>query len=148
LEAHAVGADIVIMAAAVSDFTVAHHQLGKLERGESLKIELVPTTDIIGSLADQRGATARPLLVAFAAETSADGLERARAKRIRKQVDMIVYNDVADTSIGFSSPDNAVTIIDDAGERQLDRASKQHIAVSIIEQVATRVGQTRDSMLR
>ncbi|MBC7644558.1 MAG: bifunctional phosphopantothenoylcysteine decarboxylase/phosphopantothenate synthase [Thermoleophilia bacterium] len=150
VEAHAVGTDVVIMAAAVSDFTVAHHPLGKLERGESPKIELVPTTDIIGSLAELRGlsGSARPRLVAFAAETSSDGLERARAKRLRKGVDMIVYNDVADTSIGFSSPDNAVTIIDDAGELQLDLAAKAHIAASIIEHIAMRIGQMRDSMLR
>ena len=155
VEARAVSADVVLMAAAVGDFTVAPGNTGssdrKLVRGEHVILELQPTRDIVAGLAAARGeqgGAPTPYLVAFAAETAHDGLDRARAKRERKGVDMIVYNDVSDASVGFSSVDNAVTIIDAEGEQHVARAPKAAIAAAIIARVAMRVGQRRGSMLR
>jgi phosphopantothenoylcysteine decarboxylase/phosphopantothenate--cysteine ligase len=65
--------------------------------------------------------------VGFAAET-ADVLARARHKRLRKGIDVIVANDVSRGDAGFDVDSNAVTIIDDAGEEALPLQSKSDVA--------------------
>jgi phosphopantothenoylcysteine decarboxylase/phosphopantothenate--cysteine ligase len=117
--------DVVVMAAAVSEFTFAGagaREDSKLERGGAMTLQLEPTEDIIARLARERGGAERPLIVGFAAETGSAGLERARAKRERKGIDVIVHNDVARADIGFESRDNEVTILDAAGEQHVGPA--------------------------
>ncbi len=64
-----------------------------------------------------RRRTNGQLLVGFAADHGADGLERARAKLVAKAVDLVVFNDVSRADIGFDAPDNEVTILADGNER-------------------------------
>ena len=91
----------------------------------------MPTADILAAI----GAARRPgqVLVGFAAETG-DGLERARAKRERKGVDLIVLNDVSRADIGFEVDDNEVVLVAATG-RALARAPKRAIAAAILDRV-------------
>ena len=92
----------------------------------------MPTTDILAAI----GAARRPgqVLVGFAAETG-DGLERARAKRERKGVDLIVLNDVARADIGFEVDDNEVVLVGPDGEEHLAKAPKAAIAAAILDRI-------------
>jgi phosphopantothenoylcysteine decarboxylase/phosphopantothenate--cysteine ligase len=124
---------VLVMAAAPADFRAAEVAPGKLAREGSLKLRLEPTEDILAGLAATRGEA--QAIVGFAAEHGEGGLERARAKLERKGADLIVLNDVSDSAIGFESEENAVTLIDAAGETAVPRASKDSIADSILDRV-------------
>ena len=114
MDATAPDADVIIMAAAVADYSVAavsEHKLRKQESPGTLTLDLVENRDVVAGLVAAR----RPgqTIVAFAAET-VDGeeelLERARAKAARKGVDLLAANAVGWTR-GFESADNALTIV-------------------------------------
>ncbi len=124
---------VLVMAAAPADFRAAQITPGKLKREQSLELRLAPTEDILAGLgADRReGQT----IIGFAAEHGEGGLERARTKLRGKAADLIVLNDISDQSIGFESDENAVTLIDRAGESEVPRASKDAIADSILDRV-------------
>ena len=92
-----------------------------------------PTEDILASLASRRAEG--QLIVGFAAEHGGDARRRAREKLARKGADLIVLNDVSDPAIGFESGDNAVTLIDAAGETEVPIASKDAIAEAILRKV-------------
>jgi len=131
----AVDADVVVMAAAVADYTPASPASGKIAKDDApLTITLTRTRDILADLGARRGAGARPLLVGFAAET--DGLvQKAREKRARKQVDLIVANDVSKPDRGFDAETNAVTIIGDDGEQAVPLQSKERVAAAILDRL-------------
>ena len=74
-------------------------------------------------------------MIGFAAETN-NALAHAREKRIKKNLDAIVLNDVSDPSIGFNSRQNAATLIYDAGEVVLPKQSKQQLADTLIAQIS------------
>ena len=124
---------LLVMAAAPADFRAAEVAPGKLAREGSLELRLEPTEDILAGLAAGRGEA--QTIVGFAAEHGEGGVERARAKLERKGADLIVLNDVSDAAIGFESEENAVTLIDAAGETAVPRASKDSIADSILDRV-------------
>ncbi|MCU1348538.1 MAG: coaBC [Acidobacteria bacterium] len=130
---------VVIKAAAVSDFTpveVAEHKIKKQAGQEEITLRLKKTLDILGELG---AAEHHPFIVAFAAET--DSLEaHAREKLTRKNADLIVANDVADSAIGFDSEQNEVLIIArDGSVTRLPRAPKRVIADQILDVVAARL---------
>ena len=126
---------VLLMAAAPADFHVSGAAEGKLRRqGDGLDLRLEPTEDILAGLAAAR--TEQHTVVGFAAEHGEGGTERAREKLARKGADLIVLNDVADSAIGFDSPDNEVTLITSASEEQLARASKDEIAERILDRVS------------
>jgi phosphopantothenoylcysteine decarboxylase / phosphopantothenate---cysteine ligase len=125
-------AHVLLMAAAPADFKAAEIAAGKLERQGDLDIHLKPTEDILASLAASR--TDEQTIVGFAAEHGGDH-ERAREKLKRKGADLIVLNDVSDSSIGFESQDNAVTLIDSTSDVHVPLASKDSIADSILDRV-------------
>ncbi|HUB75879.1 MAG TPA: bifunctional phosphopantothenoylcysteine decarboxylase/phosphopantothenate--cysteine ligase CoaBC [Solirubrobacteraceae bacterium] len=128
-------ADLVVMCAAVADFRPAAAHDGKLARGERehLTLELEATPDILAGLA----ATRRPgqTLVGFAAEHGAGGVERARAKLERKQVDLIAVNDVALEGIGFDADDNELTLLSAGGEQRIARAPKPAVARELLDAI-------------
>src|ERR671924_426439 len=127
-------ADVVVMAAAVSDYRPAHASDDKRPKDDARwNLELEPTDDILRRLGAQ-SANGR-ILVGFAAEAGAKGLERARAKRTGKNADLVVYNDVARSDVGFESLENEVVLISDAGERAVGKAPKQQIAAEILDEV-------------
>jgi phosphopantothenoylcysteine decarboxylase/phosphopantothenate--cysteine ligase len=124
---------VLVMAAAPADFRAAEVAPGKLNREGSLELRLEPTEDILAGLAATRGEA--QAIVGFAAEHGEGGVDRARAKLERKGADLIVLNDVSDSAIGFESEENAVTLIDAAGETAVPQASKDSIADSILDRV-------------
>jgi phosphopantothenoylcysteine decarboxylase/phosphopantothenate--cysteine ligase len=129
--AHA-DADLVVMAAAVADYRPAHRFEGKRPKdGERWTVELEPTVDVLRELAAARGDG--QVLVAFGAERGEEGLARKRALLTDKNVDLVVYNDVARTDIGFDAPDNEVVLISAAGERRIGKAPKSEIAAAILD---------------
>ncbi|MCD6727232.1 MAG: bifunctional phosphopantothenoylcysteine decarboxylase/phosphopantothenate--cysteine ligase CoaBC [Solirubrobacteraceae bacterium] len=127
--------DVLLMAAAVADFTPSQPAGGKLEkRGrEGLTIALEPTVDVLARLAASRapGQT----IVGFAAQHGAGALERGREKLLRKGLDAIVVNDVSREGIGFDALDNEVTIVSVDGERHVPRATKNEVARAIADAV-------------
>ena len=130
-------ADALVMAAAVANYTAASVAGQKIAHDDgALNVQLVPTADILADAAAwrRRGGSHRPLLVGFAAETS-DLLERARAKRVRKGIDVIVANDVAQPGAGFEVDTNEVTIIDGAGEETLPLQAKSAIASALADRL-------------
>ncbi|HYJ08700.1 MAG TPA: bifunctional phosphopantothenoylcysteine decarboxylase/phosphopantothenate--cysteine ligase CoaBC, partial [Polyangiaceae bacterium] len=95
------GADALIMTAAVADYRPAETHASKLKRGaESIGLELVPNDDLLAEIGTARKA-ARPVLVGFALETETDErlVNVARAKLVKKRVDLVVANH-PDSSIG------------------------------------------------
>jgi phosphopantothenoylcysteine decarboxylase / phosphopantothenate---cysteine ligase len=127
-------ADLVLMAAAVADYRPAEQLDGKRPKdGAPWALSLEPTLDVLAVLGERRRNG--QLLVGFAAETGADGLERARRKLSNKGVDLVVYNDVSRDDIGFDALDNEVVLVTEAGERQVGRAPKREIAAEILDEV-------------
>lgn len=130
---------IVIKAAAVSDFSpseVATSKIKKREGMDELTINLKRNPDI---LADLSRVSPRPFIVAFAAETD-DVEKNAREKLQRKGADLIVANDVADATIGFDSEQNEVLVIgSDGSMTRFERSSKMAIAQRILDVVAARL---------
>jgi phosphopantothenoylcysteine decarboxylase/phosphopantothenate--cysteine ligase len=131
--------NVVVMAAAVSDYRPAEALEGKRPKdGETWTLELEPTDDVLRNLTGQ-SANGR-VVVGFAAETGAGGLSRAREKRAVKKADLLVYNDVARSDIGFEAPDNEVVIISEKGERRIERAPKTRVAAEILDDVEQLLG--------
>jgi len=127
-------ADIVLMAAAVSDYRPAETEAAKRPKdGKSWEIELEPTVDVLRELGERRKNG--QVLVGFAAETGPDGLERAREKLTGKRVDLIVFNDVSREDVGFDASDNEVVILSSKGERRVGKAPKEEIAAAILDEV-------------
>jgi phosphopantothenoylcysteine decarboxylase/phosphopantothenate--cysteine ligase len=128
-------ADILIMAAAVADYRVAEGPAGgKIGKGrDEIAIGLEPTTDILCDVAAHHSGQ---FLVGFAAEYGLEGLERARGKLERKSLDMIVFNDISRTDIGFDSDYNEVRILRRDGEVVVNRAPKETIAEIILDNIA------------
>jgi phosphopantothenoylcysteine decarboxylase/phosphopantothenate--cysteine ligase len=75
------------------------------------------------------------VLVGFAADEGAEGLERARAKLANKGGNLFVYNDVSRTDIGFESEWNELVLLTASGERLVSRRSKEECAVAILDEI-------------
>jgi phosphopantothenoylcysteine decarboxylase/phosphopantothenate--cysteine ligase len=127
-------ADVVVMAAAVADYRPSAPQADKRSKdGERWRLELEPTDDVLRTLGDE--SPNGRVLVGFAAETGDGGLDRARAKRTGKNADLVVYNDVARSDVGFEAGENEVVLISEAGERTVSKAPKSRIAAEIWDEV-------------
>lgn len=126
-------ADIFIACAAVADYrpkTIAQQKLKKTgENGMTLLLEQNP--DIVATIAAEY---AHLLCVGFAAETE-NLLEYARAKRIKKQLDVIIANDVAAHPV-FGSDTNSVTIISESSEHSIASTTKLEIARQSMAEIA------------
>ncbi len=134
VRAEAGRADALLMAAAVADFTPRRPAAGKLKKARGAPaLELVPTEDILASLAARRG---RPRVrVGFAAETG-DPLPAAREKLRRKRLDLVVANDVSQPDAGFDVDTNRVQLVDAARAEALPLASKEEVAARVLDRVA------------
>jgi phosphopantothenoylcysteine decarboxylase/phosphopantothenate--cysteine ligase len=129
-------ADVVIMAAAVADYTFqggpASQKLPK-DR-DTLQLTLTRTRDILVELGRWRGDRELPVLVGFAAETH-DVVARGLAKRAAKRVDLIVANDVSRPDAGFEVDQNAATFITEEGAEDVPRMSKAALAGRLLDRV-------------
>ncbi|MGH3088192.1 MAG: bifunctional phosphopantothenoylcysteine decarboxylase/phosphopantothenate--cysteine ligase CoaBC [Rubrobacteraceae bacterium] len=124
------GADILVMAAAVSDFTPASVVEVKIRRGgnERLTLELASTSDILGSVRDGSEGL---FVVGFAA-THGDPVPDAREKLRKKGADLIVGNDISRVGIGFESEENEVCVVGRDVEKHIPQASKDEVAREIL----------------
>jgi phosphopantothenoylcysteine decarboxylase/phosphopantothenate--cysteine ligase len=135
--------DVLLMAAAVADYRPVSAHAGKLKKdatGETLKLDLTRTEDVLSGLAARR----RPgqLIVGFAAEHGDAALAYGREKLARKGLDAIVVNDVGAAGVGFESSDNEVWIVTAQEERHVPRESKARIAAAILDAVLSRRSQS------
>jgi phosphopantothenoylcysteine decarboxylase/phosphopantothenate--cysteine ligase len=136
---HFASSDIVIMAAAVSDFRFAESTPHKIKK-ETLKekIEIVPTQDILQKLGSKKEGR---ILVGFSAETE-NVVENAQKKLRKKNLDLIVANNVLDEGIGFGSDFNQVSLISPGGKIvHSERKSKLEISQMILDRVEDIVGK-------
>ena len=134
---HAQSADIVIMSAAVSDFTPCTHSDHKIHKGDAeLTVQFKPTTDILKTL----GQNKRPgqFLCGFCMETQ-DLIARAQQKLTSKNLDMIAANSLSEPGCGFACDTNSITILTKDGRETLEIADKLEIAVALLQKIADRV---------
>ena len=125
-------ADLIIMAAAVADYTPADFAKDKIKKKNmTLFIKLKKTEDILAYLG--RNKKKGQILVGFAAETS-DLIRNAESKLVKKNLDWIVANEVGKKDRGFSSDNNAATLISRDGKRmKLPLQSKISLAGKIMK---------------
>ena len=130
------GADVVVMAAAVADYTPVSRADQKVSKDEgTLTLTLRRTPDILAELGQRRLAQGSgPVLIGFAAETE-QVVERAAAKRQRKHADLIVANDVSRDDAGFDVETNAVTIVGESSAEPIPLQSKSQVAGEILNRV-------------
>ncbi len=126
--------DVLLMAAAVSDFEVSGGEtVGKLERKGINDLQLVPTSDIVSNL---KGNSNGKLKVGFSAEYGENNRERARSKLNEKGLGMIVFNDISRADIGFESNLNEITIMAPGREDIfVEKTTKKECAERILDQV-------------
>ncbi len=124
-------ADALIMAAAVSDYQPRKAAKAKIKKeSPSLNLELIRTPDILSQVKGDF------LKIGFAAE-SENVIANARQKLVKKQLDLIVANDITEAGSGFGVDTNKVTIIDKQGnEEALPLLSKREVADKILDRVA------------
>jgi len=125
-----VGADVLIMAAAVADYQAEKASGSKIKKdGDVLELKLIKTPDIISEV---KGSFIK---VGFAAE-SENIIENALTKMKEKGLHFIVANDITATNSGFEADTNRVTIIDKKGKiEELPLLSKREVADSILDRV-------------
>lgn len=127
--------DILVMSAAVADYTPIQVAEQKIKKSDSqLHIELEKTTDILATL----GAQKKPgqLVVGFALETQNE-LENAQGKLARKNLDFIVLNSMRDSGAGFAHDTNKVTVVKRSGEQlHFPLKSKSAVAEDIVALIA------------
>jgi phosphopantothenoylcysteine decarboxylase/phosphopantothenate--cysteine ligase len=131
------GSEVVIMAAAVSDFRPRFAAGQKLKKKDGVpEIVFERTPDILSEIAQQRAKQGVPrVLVGFAAETE-ELISNARKKLDQKGLDLIVANDISAPDAGFAVDTNRVTILDaGGGEQVLPLTSKDEVAQNILERV-------------
>jgi phosphopantothenoylcysteine decarboxylase / phosphopantothenate---cysteine ligase len=126
--------DVLLLAAAVADYRPAETLAGKRAKDErAWTLELQPTEDIAKTLGERKRDG--QVLVAFGAEHGQEGLERKRAMLETKNADLVVFNDVGRSDIGFDSADNEVVLISRDRERAVPKAAKAAIAAAILDEV-------------
>ena len=129
VKTHVERADIFIAVAAVADYRPATTSEQKIKKSDrALKIELVPTDDILAYVA---GLPRPPFCVGFAAE-SEKLIEHAHEKRKRKKVPLLAAN-LAQHAIG--ADENELVLLDDSGMHPVPRGSKESVARTLIERV-------------
>ncbi|MDP4281601.1 MAG: bifunctional phosphopantothenoylcysteine decarboxylase/phosphopantothenate--cysteine ligase CoaBC [Bacteroidota bacterium] len=124
--------DIVIMSAAVADYKIEKPEGRKIKKTSgNLKLELVPTPDILATLGKKKEKG--QILVGFALETN-DGIANARKKLSEKNLDLIVLNSLSDPGAGFGTLTNKVTLIPAKGKiSEGELKSKREVASDILD---------------
>jgi phosphopantothenoylcysteine decarboxylase / phosphopantothenate---cysteine ligase len=135
-------ADIVLMAAAVADYAPADAAASKRPKDDRpWNVELAPTEDVLRTLGENRNGR---VLVGFAADEGEPGLARAHEKLAAKGADLIVFNDVSRTDIGFDSVENEVVVLSaDGAEKRIPKAAKRVIAAAILDEAESILQERR-----
>jgi len=134
-------ADVIVMAAAVADYRPVESRADKRPKGAApWSVELEPTADVARALGERQNGS---VLVTFGAEHGAAGLERKRAMLDGKNADLVVYNDVGRSDIGFDTEENEVTLVTRTRDRHVAKAPKQAIAAAVLDEVERLLGERR-----
>lgn len=135
VKAHSAEADIIIKAAAVADYTpevVADEKIKKSDGEAELKLKR--TTDILKWLGENRVARKKQFLCGFSMETE-HMVENSRAKLEKKNLDMIVANNLKVPGAGFGVDTNVVTLITRSETKELPQMSKEEVADGILDEI-------------
>jgi phosphopantothenoylcysteine decarboxylase/phosphopantothenate--cysteine ligase len=134
---HIENADVLIMAAAVADYTPKVHSRSKIKKGDTAmtSLELVPTSDILTTIAQMKKGR---IFVGFAAETD-DLIKNASVKMKKKSLDMIVANRVGIEGSGFASDTNTGTILMPDSEYRFEGIEKTKLSETILDLVRKRL---------
>ncbi len=125
-------ADILVMAAAVGDFKPQKTEKNKIKRKGALRIDLEPTDDILEKLGKIKKDK---IVVGFAAETN-NLIKNAKSKLKKKNLDLIVVNDVTQSDAGFESETNIVKIIDKNNNvEELPKWTKEEVSHRIWDRI-------------
>jgi phosphopantothenoylcysteine decarboxylase/phosphopantothenate--cysteine ligase len=131
--------DVLLMAAAVADFRPIKASGQKVKRGKGVpELKLEPTVDILAEVTKQRDKKGWPrIVVGFAAE-SENLVEHARSKLNKKDLSLIVANDITASDSGFGVDTNRVTLLDQGGGvEKLPLSSKAHVAGVVLDRVVS-----------
>ena len=129
--------DVIIKAAAVADYRPAVTSDEKIKKSDGdMAIDMERTDDILGYL----GSCKKPgqFLCGFSMETQ-NMLENSRAKLERKNLDMIVANNLKVKGAGFGTDTNVVTIITADMEKELELMSKDEVAARLLDEILARI---------
>ena len=125
--------DLFIGAAAVADYRPTSSANTKIKKtAHAVVVKLTENPDIIAAIAHH---SKRPYVVGFAAETN--NIEAyAKDKLVRKNLDMIVANDVSQPGIGFDADDNQVTLISKEGQISLPKSKKSTLSAELVRHIS------------
>lgn len=143
VQEHAPNSDVIIASAAPADFAPMKFSSQKIKKRDSsaaLHLELLPTPDIIASVAKNKKA--HQIFVGFAAETNPD-LAEAHRKMHTKNLDAIVFNDITEEGAGFEGDTNRVTWISADETQAWPLLSKREVATKIFKQIAELTAEKR-----
>ena len=127
--------DIIIMCSAVADYTPAHVAEQKVKKKDGdLSIALKRTQDILAWLGEHKPKG--QILVGFSMETE-HLIENSREKLTKKHADLICANSIAEEKTGFAVDTNKVTLITQAGVRELPLCSKEETADLILDHITS-----------
>ena len=134
---HFANCDILVMAAAVGDYKPKHKAEYKIKKEDEISsVELVKTIDILESLGKKK---TNQILVGFALETDNE-LSNAKEKIMKKNLDAIILNSLADKGAGFQHTTNKITFIPASGEHTAyPLKDKSEVAVDILAQIKTMI---------
>lgn len=134
--------DIVVQAAAPSDYRFASHSDQKVKKSDqALTLDLVPNPDVAKAVGEQKTKT--QVLVGFAAETE-NILENARRKLQSKNLDIVVANDVTAEGAGFGADTNIAVLLLRDQEISLEKMSKRELADRILNEALEMIRERRN----
>ena len=130
-------ADIIIMAAAVADYRPIKAETIKKSE-QTITINLERTDDILSAVCKNRKKN--QFICGFSMETQ-NMLENSKKKLEKKNVDMIVANNLKVAGAGFGTDTNIVTLITKDAIRELPKMSKEDVAAAILDEIVTYINQ-------
>ncbi len=130
---HCNDADVIIMAAAVSDYKVSQYSTEKIKKDQdTLTLQLVKNPDLLFELGQMKRTD--QIIVGYAAETH-DIFENARKKLKKKNLDLLVLNEISSQNPAFSVDDNQVYLVTAEGFRKLEKMEKSTLASRIWDEI-------------
>jgi phosphopantothenoylcysteine decarboxylase/phosphopantothenate--cysteine ligase len=125
--------EIIIKSAAVADYRPKQVSSEKIKKdGSGIVLDLEKTSDILADLGKKKG---KRILVGFAAETE-NLLANAEEKLKKKNLDMIVANDISRSDVGFGAEDNQVTLVfKDGTSESLPKMRKDEVADVLLDRI-------------
>ena len=130
--------DIAILSAAVSDYRIKNIEKNKIKKKENMNLNLEKNIDILNHISKHNSLRPK-LVIGFAAETN-DISKNSQKKLLEKNCDWIIANDVSDTSIGFNSDFNEVSIFyKNMKNEKIPKMKKSLLAEEIVKRVISQL---------